>query len=170
MILRDEKPRLLGEEQPSDATLAAAAHRAAQNVHFGPPLGLLYEVNIRDRGGPMRGDEFALALAASPIFLQLGMLPRSIWLSLAVFPLFLIVQAAAVVADRYRVRILLGALPASFPPVGWLFFPFSYLAIRARSLKQVGDLPIAWCGALLVGIGPVAARVFLACWGHHIPS
>ena len=156
------KPAPPGRNQPSDAPPTATSSGPAGGVRRGSDFDRYVEPAMKDVGGPMRGDEFVLALVVSPIGLQSALMPRSIWLSLAVIPILLLVQAAAVTADRHRVRSLLGALPPGFPSAAWFLLPGGYLAARARSLADVHDLlAAAWWVALLVGIGPMALGAFL---------
>lgn len=155
----DRNPRPY--EQDADASRVTSAP--------GPVRGLRTSMtpswrkpHIKDVGGPMRGDEFAAVLVISPAMLQFGMLARSWWLVLALFAALVVVQAGAIMADRRRIRHLLGELPSDFPPEAWFVFPAAYLAARARSLNLVADFfPVAWCGALLVGLASAAMKAFM---------
>jgi hypothetical protein len=107
-------------------------------------------------GGPIAGDEFVYALAASPLALPLASLPGAGPRALLVLPLLLAVQAAAVILDRRR--LLAVDAPGRPGPPSWAWFPLpgAYLGRRCRALGRRQDLASAWACASLVAIGQLA--------------
>ena len=119
--------------------------------------------------GPLHGDEPALAMAVSPfIACMIAMLgfAGSTW---AAFISLLLLQLWLVVADRVRLDCL-GTDTTGLPSLQGSLSGLAYLVRRGNLLGRSRELPLVWCGAVLLSSVPMLGFITPTSAPDHVAA